>query len=75
MHRDAKEHPHEARNSRHLYPVLSVSELTKATGLSKHTVSKSLSCLIALGIITPTSERKCGQLYTYTAYTRLLVAE
>ena len=55
-------------------PVLSASELTKATGLSKPTVMKSLSHLIALGIITTTSERKWGQLYAYTAYTRLLTA-
>lgn len=56
-------------------PMLSASELARATGLSKPTVIKSLAHLIALGIITPASEKKWGQIYAYTAYTSLLTSE
>ena len=53
-------------------PMLTVSEITKNTGLTKGTVINSLKRLIGQDIIINQSEKKWGQVYSYQRYTRLL---
>ena len=53
-------------------PLLSISELTRRTGLSKPTAISAVTRLIDLGIIENVSEKKWGQIYAYTGYTSLL---
>ena len=52
--------------------MLTVSEITKNTGLTKGTVINSLKRLIGQDIIINQSEKKWGQVYSYQRYTRLL---
>jgi len=53
-------------------PLLAIAEITKRTGLSKPTAMGAVTRLIGLGIIENTSEKKWGQIYAYSGYTRLL---
>ncbi len=53
-------------------PLLTVSEIVSRTGISKPTVIKSINHLIDLGIVENKSEKKWGQVYTYTGYVDLL---
>jgi len=53
-------------------PLLTIAEITKRTGLSKPTVISAVNHLIDLGIIENISEKKWGQIYAYSSYTRLL---
>ncbi|MCL2243343.1 MAG: Fic family protein [Treponema sp.] len=55
-------------------PILAVSEIMKRTGLSKPTVISSVKHLIKLGIIHNKSRKKWGQIYAYSGYTGLLLA-
>ena len=53
-------------------PLLAISEITRRTGLSKPTAISAVGRLIDLGIVKNTSEKKWGQIYAYSGYTRLL---
>lgn len=53
-------------------PLLTVSELTRRTGLSKPTAIGAVNRLINIGIIENVSEKKWGQIYSYSGYTKLL---
>jgi Fic family protein len=56
-------------------PLLCINEITRNTGISKPTAISAVNRLIDLGILQNVSEKKWGQLYTYTAYTNLIVAD
>ena len=53
-------------------PLLTISEITRQTGLSKPTAISAVDRLITLGIIENISEKKWGQIYAYSSYTKLL---
>jgi Fic family protein len=53
-------------------PLLTISEITKRTGLAKATAISMVSRLMDLGIIKNISEKKWGQIYSYAEYTKLL---
>jgi Fic family protein len=53
-------------------PLLTIAEITKRTRLSKPTAINSVKRLMDLGIINNISEKKWGQIYSYTGYINLL---
>jgi len=53
-------------------PVLTVLEISTATGLTKKTVTTAISRLVGLGIVRGSVERKWGQIYVYSDYTAIL---
>jgi Fic family protein len=56
-------------------PLLTISEITSGTGLSKNTVINTIDRLIVLGIVKNISERKWGQIYVYSDYAAILAAD
>ena len=56
-------------------PLLTISEITRFTKLSKPTAINSVNRLIDLGIIKNKSEKKWGQIYLYNRYAELLVTD
>jgi Fic family protein len=56
-------------------PVLTITELTSRTGLSKPTAISAVGHLIRLGIIKNTSEKKWGQFYSYQSYIDLITPD
>jgi len=56
-------------------PLLTITEITQRTGLSKPTAISTVNRLIDLGIIENKSEKKWGQIYSYTEYTDLLATD
>ena len=56
-------------------PLLTISEITQRTGLSKPTAISAVNRLITLGIIKNASEKKWGQAYAYSGYTKLLAPD
>ena len=55
-------------------PLLTISELMQRTGFTKPTVIAAVNRLINIKIIENISEKKWGQIYAYSGYTRLLTA-
>ena len=53
-------------------PLLTISEITQQTKLSKPTVISSVNHLIDLGIISNISQKKWGQIYLYEGYAGLI---
>lgn len=53
-------------------PLLTITEITKRTGLTKPTAISMVGRLMELGIIKSISEKKWRQIYSYTEYTKLL---
>jgi len=53
-------------------PLLTITELTTRTKLSKPTAISAVRRLIDLGIVKNTSEKKWGQIYSYSEYIKLL---
>ena len=53
-------------------PLLTIAEITAGTGLSKPTAISSVKRLIDLGIVKNKSEKKWGQIYSYTGYVDLI---
>jgi Fic family protein len=53
-------------------PVLNITEITRRTGLTKPTAISIVKRLIDLGIVENISERKWGQIYSYSGYIALL---
>ena len=56
-------------------PLLTIAEITRQTKLSKPTAISSVNHLIDLGIITNKSEKKWGQIYSYSGYAKLLATD
>ena len=56
-------------------PLLTIAELTKRTGFSKPTAISAVNRLMNLGIIKNVSEKKWGQIYSYSGYTSLLAPD
>ena len=56
-------------------PLLAISEITRRTGLSKPTAISAVEHLINTGIIKNTSQKKWGQIYAYSAYTKLFAPD
>ena len=56
-------------------PLLAIAEITRRTGLSKPTAISSVERLIDLGIIKNVSEKKWGQIYSYSGYAKLLATD
>jgi Fic family protein len=56
-------------------PLLTIAEITRQTELSKPTAISSVNRLIDLGIIENKSEKKWGQIYSYSGYTNLLATD
>ena len=53
-------------------PVLNIAEITMQTGLTKPTAISAVNRLIALDILKNISNRKWGQIYSYSAYSKLI---
>jgi Fic family protein len=53
-------------------PLLTITELTKRTGLAKTTAIGAVGRLMDLGIIRNISEKKWRQIYSYAGYTKLI---
>lgn len=53
-------------------PLLTITELTKRTGLSKPTAIRTVKRLTDLKIVKRISEKKWRQIYAYSGYTKLL---
>lgn len=53
-------------------PLLTITEITKKTGLVKTTAINAVNRLIDLGIIKNISEKKWGQIYSYAEYINLI---
>ena len=53
-------------------PLLTIAEIKRQTRLSKPTAISSVNHLIDLGIISNKSEKKWGQIYSYSGYAGLL---
>ncbi|MDR2733057.1 MAG: Fic family protein [Spirochaetota bacterium] len=53
-------------------PLLSITEITKRTKVSKPTAISAVRRLTDLGIVRNVSEKKWGQIYAYDGYTKLL---
>jgi Fic family protein len=53
-------------------PLLTITEITKRTELSKPTAISAVNRLMTLGVIRNISEKKWGQIYSYARYTNLL---
>lgn len=56
-------------------PLLTIAEVTRATGLSKPTAISAVNHLVSLGIIENADKKKWGRIYTYPAYISLLADE
>jgi len=56
-------------------PLLTIREIVDRTKLAKNTAISSVERLIELGIIKNTSEKKWGQIYSYSDYITLLISE
>ena len=56
-------------------PLLTISEITRRTGLTKPTAISAVNRLISLGIIENISGKKWGQIYAYSAYVGLLAPD
>jgi len=56
-------------------PLLTIAEITERTGLSKPTAISCVNRLIDLSIIKNKSEKKWGQIYSYSGYTDLIASD
>jgi len=58
-----------------LKPLLTIAEITRRTKLSKPTAISSVARLIDLGIIRNISDKKWGQIYSYSGYVNFLAVD
>ena len=56
-------------------PLLTIAEILNRTSLTKPTAISSVKHLIDLGLIQNKSERKWGQIYSYTGYADLISSD
>jgi len=56
-------------------PLLTITEIVRRTGLAKNTAISSVKHLIGLGIVKNISEKKWGQIYSYSNYAALLIRD
>jgi Fic family protein len=56
-------------------PLLTISEIAARTGLSNNAVSNNIRRLIELGLVKGASERKWGQIYSYSDYADILSSD
>jgi Fic family protein len=56
-------------------PLLTIAEILKGTGIAKSTAISAVNHLIRLGIVRNTSEKKWGQIYSYSGYAALLAPD
>ena len=56
-------------------PLLTITELVDQTKLARNTVISSVERLISLDILRNVSEKKWGQIYSYSGYAELLVPD
>ena len=56
-------------------PLLTISEIAARTKLARNTIISSIEHLIGLGIVKNVSEKKWGQIYSYSGYAELLIPD